>query len=79
VLLIVMFLLLRVGSRPGGIRPAASSVTPIRNRLCNEHRVLDTVLGPTKGVAVLRHALTHYLQLGSIREEDWVAAQFGYR
>jgi hypothetical protein len=40
---------------------------------------VDTVLGPTKGAAVLRHALTHHLQLGSIRDEDWVAAQFGYR
>jgi len=28
---------------------------------------------------VLRYALTHHLQLGSIRDEDWVAAQFGYR
>jgi len=28
---------------------------------------------------VLRYALTRHLQLGSIRDEDWVAAQFGYR
>jgi hypothetical protein len=36
-------------------------------------------MGHSKGAAVLRYALTHYLQLGSIRDEDWVAAQFGYR
>jgi hypothetical protein len=40
---------------------------------------VDTVSGSTKGAVVLRHALTHYLQLGAIRDEDWVAAQFGYR
>jgi hypothetical protein len=35
--------------------------------------------GHRKELPVLRYALTHYLQLGSIRDEDWVAAQFGYR
>jgi hypothetical protein len=42
---------------------------------------VDTVSGTSdrKGVAVLRFVLTHYLQLGSIRDEDWVAAHFGYR
>jgi hypothetical protein len=33
----------------------------------------------TEGGPVLRHALTHHFQLGSIRNEDWVNAQFGYR
>ena len=41
--------------------------------------MLGTVRSPPKGAAVLRYALTHHLQLGSIRDEDWVAAQFGYR
>ena len=42
-------------------------------------RILGTVDHSAKGAPVLRHALTHYIQLGSIRNEDWVAAQFGYR
>jgi len=28
---------------------------------------------------MLRHVLTRHIQLGSIRDEDWVNAQFGYR
>jgi hypothetical protein len=27
----------------------------------------------------MRYALTHHLQLGSVRDTDWVAAHFGYR
>ena len=36
-------------------------------------------MGAREEFVVLRFALTHYLQLGSIRDEDWVAAQFGHR
>jgi len=28
---------------------------------------------------MLRFVLTRHLQLGPIRDEDWVAAHFGYR
>jgi hypothetical protein len=27
----------------------------------------------------MRYALTHYVQLGSVRDVDWVAAHFGHR
>jgi hypothetical protein len=40
---------------------------------------MDSVRGRSKGALVLRHVLSHHIQLGSIRDEDWVAAQFGYR
>jgi hypothetical protein len=33
---------------------------------------------PTPGKP-MRHALNHYLQLGSVRDTDWVAAHFGHR
>jgi hypothetical protein len=27
----------------------------------------------------VKHALIHHLQLGSVRDTDWVAAHFGHR
>ena len=32
--------------------------------------------GPSPRV---KHALVHHLQLGSVRDTDWVAAHFGHR
>ena len=34
---------------------------------------------PTSGGSPMRHALTHHLHLGSVRDIDWVAAHFGHR
>lgn len=31
------------------------------------------------GTAAMHHALLHHLQLGSIRDHDWVSARFGHR
>ena len=32
-----------------------------------------------RGTAAMHHALIHHLQLGAIRDHDWVSARFGHR
>lgn len=40
--------------------------------VCHHHE-------PKRTCAVLRAALVRHLQLGSVRDTDWVAAHFGHR
>jgi hypothetical protein len=43
-------------------------------------RMTSRAAPPTeRGGAAMRFALTHHLNLGSVRDLDWVAAHFGHR
>lgn len=83
-LLAVMLLLLWVGSgRPAvdAIRERHIRSNPPGNPGRNRVRIVVTVGCTTtrREAPVLRDVLTRHIQLGSIRDEDWVNAQFGYR